>query len=95
MENIIYLSNLKINISETIKQNLKGTSVIYKDDIIYVNRSVWINSKYDNHNMALMLIEMLYKCNMINEATYRKIMSKNQIMNRVQEDAVWDTKIIM
>lgn len=53
--------------------------------IFYVlpERYIRIRQRYDNHNMALMLIELLYKRNQINEATYRKIMRKYQIQNRI------------
>ena len=38
----------------------------------------WIlpRQHFDNHDMALMLIEILYEQNLLNEATYRKICMK-------------------
>ncbi len=39
--------------------------------------------RFNNHNMALMLVEILYSKNQINEATYRKIMRKYHIQNRI------------
>lgn len=60
---------------------------IYKSDVIlYVSKHdfvFWKNQQFDNHNMALMLIEILYEKGMINEDTYRAIMRKNQIQHRV------------
>lgn len=44
---------------------------------------MWRRHKFDNHNMALMLVEILYSRNQINEATYRKIMKKYHIQNRI------------
>lgn len=61
--------------------------VIYKCDVILCfskNEFLgWKNQHFDNHNMALMLIEVLYEKGMINEDTYRAIMRKNQIQHRV------------
>ncbi|HIW81565.1 MAG TPA: hypothetical protein H9742_08615 [Candidatus Acetatifactor stercoripullorum] len=36
----------------------------------------WIlpRQRFDNHDMALMLIEILYEQNLLNEATYKKIL---------------------
>lgn len=61
--------------------------VKYKSDVIlYVSKQdfvFWKNQQFDNHNMALMLVEILYSRNQINEATYRKIMRKYHIQNRI------------
>ncbi len=38
---------------------------------------MWNPRKFNNHDMALMLIDILYSRNLINEATYRKIIKKN------------------
>lgn len=59
--------------------------IMKKDIIIYVPRNGWMwrKHKYDNHNMALMLIDILYRRNQINEPTYRKIMNKYQFQNRI------------
>ena len=61
--------------------------VVYKcNDILAFSRNdlefLKMNN-YDNHNMALMLVEILYEKGMINEATYRAIMRKNQIQHRI------------
>jgi len=60
--------------------------VLKKDIIFYIpsNGWMWRRQKFDNHNMALMLIEILYSKNQINEATYRKIMKKYHIQNRIE-----------
>lgn len=42
---------------------------------------VWNSRKFDNHNMALTMIEILYEKQMINEATYYKIMKSNHYIN--------------
>lgn len=59
--------------------------VLKKDVIFYISRNEWMwrRHKFDNHNMALMLVEILYSRNQINEATYRKIMRKYHIQNRI------------
>lgn len=61
--------------------------VKYKSDVIlYVSKQdfvFWKNQQFDNHNMALMLIEVLYEKGMVNEDTYRAIMRKNQIQHRM------------
>lgn len=43
----------------------------------------WNRKYYDNHDMAIMLIDILYQRNLINEATYRKITNKNHLQNRI------------
>ncbi len=59
--------------------------VLKKDIIFSISRNEWMwrRHKFDNHNMALMLVEILYSRNQINEATYRKIMKKYRIQNRI------------
>ena len=54
--------------------------ILKKDIILCIegNQWRWRRNKFDNHNMALMLIEILYRRNQINEATYQKIMKKYQ-----------------
>lgn len=51
---------------------------------IYSNGD-WIWGKYrlSNYNMALILIEILYEKNLINEATYKSIMKKSSIQNKI------------
>lgn len=74
MSNIPYISVVSTRIP-----------VLKKDIIFYIPRNQWMwrRHKFDNHNMALMLIEVLYSRNQINEATYRKIMKKYRIQNRI------------
>ena len=66
---------------------LDNKLVVRKSEVIFFQSKHILlleeTRKYDNHNMALMLIEMLYEKGMVNEATYRTIMSKNRIQNRI------------
>ena len=64
---------------------IKEMPALKKKDGIYIsiNNWIWRRHKFDNHNMALMLIEILYQRNQLNEATYRKIMKKYHIQNKI------------
>lgn len=65
----------------------KPIKVVNLEGIIYYQSRreswFWNRKYYETHNMALMLIEILYQRNQINEPTYRKIMNKNYIQNRI------------
>ena len=57
----------------------------------------WKKRQYNNHNMALMLIDILYSRKMLNEATYRKIMQKhsyNQVCRAVRLKLHYDTSLV-
>ncbi len=45
----------------------------------------WKNRKFDNRNMALKLIEILYEKQFINEATYNQIMKNNHYINQYSD----------
>ena len=54
-----------------------------KNYVIYAiySNGLWTRNiqKFDNHDMALMLIDILYSRKLINEPTYRKILKKNKL----------------
>lgn len=44
---------------------------------------MWRPRKFNNHDMALMLVNILYRRKQINEATYRKIMNRNKLQDLI------------
>lgn len=69
MNEIIYLDVIEIKIPPV------GRNVI-KYAVSGEELWMWRPSKFNNHDMALMLINILYRRKQINEATYHKIMSQ-------------------
>lgn len=75
MYSCLYLSSVKMIHSNT-------------NTLIYVQTKeehwywVWKNRKFDNYNMALVLIEILYEKQLINDATYNKIMKSNHYIEQ-------------
>lgn len=57
--------------------NVKNIIPVPKASIIfYLTKEehwIFLKPKYDTHTMAMMLIDILYEQNVINDATYRKI----------------------
>lgn len=44
---------------------------------------IWRPRKFNNHDMALMLVNILYRRKQINEATYRKIMNRYKMQDLI------------
>lgn len=56
----------------------KSVPATKRDVIFYLIKDelwIWKRKQYNSHDMALMLIEILYQKKMINEATYNNIMN--------------------
>ncbi len=66
MHNIPYIDHVTVRIS------LKKKLVFY----MIGSEGAWGRHRFENHDMAFMLIDILYQNKMLNEATYRKIMNK-------------------
>lgn len=69
MGELIYLDLKEIKIPSINKTVIKY-AVSSKD------LWIWRPRKFNNHDMALMLVNILYRRKQINEATYRKIMNR-------------------
>lgn len=69
MGELIYLDLKEIKIPP-INKNVIKYAVSSKD------LWIWRPRKFNNHDMALMLVNILYRRKQINEATYRKIMNR-------------------
>lgn len=67
---------------------VEKTNYIKIDGIIYFKSREqhwfwsWKNRKFDNQNMALIMIEILHEKQCINEATYNQIMKNNHYINQ-------------
>ena len=67
MHNIPYLNHV------TVRIPIKRKELVF---CIIGSEGMWGRHKFENRDMALMLIDILYQNKMLNEATYRKIMNK-------------------
>jgi hypothetical protein len=72
MNEIIYLNMSEMKIP-SVSRNVIKYAVLNED------LWMWKPRKFNNHDMALILVNILYRRKQINEATYRKIMNRNKL----------------
>ena len=67
--------NFSVNMSK-VRFQPKPQKII----LVKMDSSLWLwnQKRYDSHEMALMLVDILYQKKMINEATYRNIMNASK-----------------
>ena len=76
MNEIIYVDFQEVKIP-TIGRNVIKYAVSSKD------LWMWRPRKFNNHDMALMLVNILYRRKQINEATYNKIMNRYKVQELI------------